>query len=101
MLAKSFWCLMALPRWEQRLGLLLTLASPTVHFYRVPSFLSPHSPTMHSKSQEPTPTYRLVDSLHTQILHQSLPWGWLTWNSGLGRAEKSTCQYFLASCSVF
>lgn len=47
------------------------------------------------------PAYRLVDSLHTQILHQSLPWWGLTWDSGLGRAEEMIYQYLLASFLVF
>lgn len=99
MLAKSFWCLMALPGWEQRLGLLNL--PPQQHTSTVCPPLpqtgdaSEIPAACHLTLYHPSPagngpglTYRLVDSLHTQILHQSLPSGGLTWGSGLGRERR-------------
>lgn len=93
MLAKSFWCLMALPGqngdgssyyappvpqrsgWRRQVKLLL----PVTSAHSLPS----------RQQHRPRLTYGLVDSLHAQVLHQHLPRAGLAWGSGLQRAERT------------
>lgn len=104
MLAKSFWCLMALPGWEPvgaprctcpppfRTSLLCPcpLLGPQAGRRQAESLLPVTSlsgppPKYAPASQgQPRLTYGLVDGLHAQVLHQRLPGGSLAWGSGLG-----------------